>query len=239
MRLFIRKQIRHWVPFEVRKQICFWKIKVRDYRKGVEFACAERDDSSIFSPILIHKLPITTSKTYKQKVHNFKLAIEQLEKIVIHPDQVFSFLRVVGEASPQKGYQKSRSLSNDSLVYTYGGGLCQMSALIYQASLRLGLNVVERHNHSVDIYTDETRYMPLGSDAAITYPFKDLRVKNNSRYSLRFRFEIVNSTISLIVESTGPVSEQKISHQVVQREPHKVVHTKNHHDLVVISVYKS
>lgn len=239
MMAYIRRKLRHWVPFEARKKIYYWRTKLDDYIDDVVFARESQEEGDVFFPVLEHKLPITASKTYEQKVHNFLLAIERLEKVIIHPEQVFSFLYIVGEAGPSKGYQKSRSLSNGKLVYSYGGGLCQLSALIYQASLILGLNVVERHNHSVDIYTDETRYMPLGSDAAIVYPFKDLRVRNNSPYSLRFRFEIADDTVSIIIESTGTVLEQKIVYQIMQMEPKKVVHTKNHRDEVVaISVYE-
>ena len=53
-----------------------------------------------------------------------------------------------------------------------------MSGLIYYVSLMAGLEVLERHPHSRDIYDDQTRYAPLGADATVAYGFKDLRVLN-------------------------------------------------------------
>jgi len=63
------------------------------------------------------------------------------------------------------------------LALDYGGGLCQLSGIIYHAVLEAGLEILERHPHSLDIYTATTRYTPLGSDAAVVYGHKDLRFK--------------------------------------------------------------
>ena len=44
--------------------------------------------------------------------------------------------------------------------------------------------------------------------------------------------------ISITVEGTGPMSLHDITHQVIQTEPKKVVHTKNsHNEIVAISIY--
>ena len=234
----MRALIRRVVPLYVRKKMCIWKMKARDYARGVEFASLDRQESSFF-PIVVHKQTIMPSKNYDQKIHNFMLAVTEIQKFVLKPNQVFSFHRVVGEACQQRGYQKSRSLRNGVLTPTYGGGLCQISGLIYQVSLQLGLDILERHNHSVDIYTEETRYTPLGSDATIVYPFKDVRIRNNSSFSLRFRFCISDNNISLTVESTGFLPVHNIVFQVVETEPQKRVYTRNHHqEIVAISVYE-
>ena len=104
---------------------------------------------------------------------------------------------------------------------------------------KLGMEIVERQNHSIDIHTDEHRDSPLGADAAIAYPFKDLRIRNNHDYSFCFRFQLLEDTISFTVEGTGFVPKQEIVYQVFERGAQKVVHTKNHHnELVAISVYR-
>ena len=101
------------------------------------------------------------------------------------------------------------------------------------------MEIVERYNHSIDIHTDEDSDSPLGADAAIAYPFKDLRIRNNDVHSFRFQFQLLENTISLTVEGTGFVPKQEIVYQVFERGAQKVVHTKNHHnELVAISVYR-
>ena len=234
----MRLLVRRWVPLYARKKVYVWKKSVQDYLSGVRFASRSGSQDS-FSSILVLDQKIAPSKTYDRKVHNLKLAADQIQRVVLKPKQVFSFHRVVGEASAERGYKKSRSLHNGALIQTYGGGLCQLSGLLYQASLQLGLDVVERHNHSIDIYTEENRYAPLGSDATIAYPFKDMRIQNNSPYSLRFRVRIADSKVSLVVESTGMIVAQEIVYQAVQVKPQKVVHTKNIRDKVIaISRYE-
>ena len=237
MKQLIRTQIRYWIPFETRKKIYIWKTKIEDHRRGVDFASVCVGALS-FSPILTIRQSLGSGMS-NQTVHNLKLAIGPIHDIVLKPNQVFSFLGVVGEASPQRGFQKSRSVHHGRLVDTYGGGICLLASLIYQAALQLGMEIVERQNHSIDIHTDEHRDSPFGADAAIAYPFKDLRIRNNHDHSFRFQFQLLENTISLTVGATGFVLKQEIVYQVFERGAQKVVHTKNHHnELVAISVYR-
>ena len=101
------------------------------------------------------------------------------------------------------------------------------------------MEIIERQNHSIDIHSDEHCDSPLGADAAIAYPFKDLRIRNNHDHSFRFQFQIWENTISLTVGGTGFVPKQEIAYQVLERGVQKVVYTKNrHNELVAISVYR-
>jgi hypothetical protein len=51
---------------------------------------------------------------------------------------------------------------------------------VYHIGIIAGLDIIERYNHSVDIYTDDTRFAPLGTDATVVYGYKDLRIRNNT-----------------------------------------------------------
>ena len=82
------------------------------------------------------------------------------------------------------------NIIKNKLDFDYGGGLCQLSGLLYHLAITAGLNVVERHPHSVDLYTEETRYTPLGADATTAYGYKDLRLLNNLKIPLCFRIKI-------------------------------------------------
>jgi vancomycin resistance protein VanW len=53
-----------------------------------------------------------------------------------------------------------------------------LSGLLYHLALVGGLEIVERHAHSVDIYREHERYTPLGADATVVWGFKDLRLRN-------------------------------------------------------------
>jgi hypothetical protein len=52
------------------------------------------------------------------------------------------------------------------------------------------LKIVERHQHSVDIYTEENRYTPLGTDATVVFGYKDLRIRNPYHFPIQFWFSV-------------------------------------------------
>ena len=96
------------------------------------------------------------------------------------------------------------------MVEENGGGMCQVSGIIYQISLIAGLEILERHNHSVDIYTNETRFATLGCDATIVYGYKDLRIKNNLRFPVRFKIEIKENFIHVNLLSESAIEEKEL-----------------------------
>tara|TARA_B110000902_G_C14164891_1_gene534576 strand:- start:153 stop:539 length:387 start_codon:yes stop_codon:yes gene_type:complete len=107
----------------------------------------------------------------------------------------------VGCPSKGNGFVESRSIVDGVLTATYGGGLCQLSGLIYYAAILANLEVIERYNHSKDIYTDETRFTPLGSDATVVYGFKDLKIKNNLKKPIRFSFLVDKNSLTIRINS--------------------------------------
>jgi len=145
------------------------------------------------------------------KVHNLKLAIKSIESVPIFPNEIFSFWNIVGKPSKRNGFRESRSILGDKIEKTVGGGLCQLSGLIYYLSLISNLEIIERHNHSIDIYNDETRFTPLGSDAAVAYGYKDLKVKNNSKNPIHFSFQITEEKLIIELHHCGNLSIQKIA----------------------------
>jgi vancomycin resistance protein VanW len=71
-----------------------------------------------------------------------------------------------------------RNIVDGRLVRQTGGGLCQLSSLLHHLALLGGLEVEERHAHSLDIYREDERFTPLGADATVVWGFKDLRLRN-------------------------------------------------------------
>ena len=64
-------------------------------------------------------------------------------------------------------------------------------------SLHANLEILERHNHSADIYTEETRFTPLGSDATVAYGYKDLKIRNTLDGPIRFNFSLNENSIAI------------------------------------------
>ncbi len=94
-----------------------------------------------------------------------------------------------------------------SVTSDYGGGLCQISCLLYYLSLKVGLTILERHSHSFDIYTEDQRFTPLGSDAAVAYGLKDLRIRNTFSFPIQFHFDIHSNTITVSLCAPSSVED--------------------------------
>lgn len=115
----------------------------------------------------------------ENKIHNLALAAQSINDVMINPQQIFSLWTLIGAPTQQRGYLPGRSLVKQQLQAEYDGGLCQLSGLLYHLALTAGLAILERHPHSVDLYTEETRFAPLGSDATVVYGYKDFRFLNS------------------------------------------------------------
>lgn len=140
--------------------------------------------------------PITLTATSEAKKKNLSIAISMLNNIRLDPGCIFSFWKLVGEPSEKKGYLKSRSIKGDQIQEETGGGLCQLSGLIYFLALHGGLTILERHPHSLDIYTEEERFTPLGSDATVVFGYKDLRVMNPYDFPVSLQFSITETMLT-------------------------------------------
>ncbi len=156
----------------------------------VPFLKKRIDEGCLFIEQIAIEQPINPSRWAAPKIHNINLAVSRFQNLAVYPDEIFSFWRLAGRPSQKNGYQKGINIIKDKLDFDVGGGLCQLSGLLYHLVLKAGLEVVERHPHSVDLYTDETRYTPLGSDATVVYGYKDLRIRNNLPHPVCFRIGV-------------------------------------------------
>lgn len=119
------------------------------------------------------------------RVYNISVAAGALDGLVVRPGEVVSFNKVVGPRSSEAGYKTAPMIINNEFVDALGGGVCQVSTTLYNAVLRAGLAVVERHNHSLPV-----GYVPAGLDATVTYGGADFKFRNNTDKYLYLRTAI-------------------------------------------------
>ena len=172
----------------------FW-IDASDLIKGTRFKFPKnspsgRSEGESWQERITITQRINISDWAENKKYNLLLAISKFRNLPIYPGKIFSFWHSVGNPSKKAGYRMGINIIKNKLDFDYGGGLCQLSGLLYHLSLAAGLTIVERHPHSVDLYTEETRYTPLGADATTAYGYKDLRLLNNLEIPICFRTKI-------------------------------------------------
>jgi vancomycin resistance protein VanW len=180
------------IPGAARFRLRVAWIRARDVLTGDRFRFARSSPDKIaqakaFPERITIKQRINVSQWAENKKHNLRLAIATFQGLPMAPGEVFSFWHYVGNPSEKAGYKVGINIIANKLDFDVGGGLCQLSGLLYHLALAAGLDVVERHPHSVDLYTDETRYTPLGADSTTAFGYKDLRLRNNLGTPVCFR----------------------------------------------------
>ena len=219
----------------------FFRINQRRYIDQVSgnnklFAKKNSTAHGLYPAITIEQ-PIKNSVSSVGKIHNLSVAITKLNNIIIQPGEIFSFWKLVGNPSQQNGYQKSRSIINGELEAAIGGGLCQLSGLIYFLALQAGLVITERHAHSIDIYTEEERFTPLGSDATVTYGYKDLRFINPYHFPLLIAFQLSADTLTGTILAEEKITPREIIFEYRKTSTHTEVDTigENSRNSLIIS----
>lgn len=134
---------------------------------------------------LIRKLGGSDIKLQFNKVANLKLAAAKINGIIIRPGETFSFWKTVGPTSKKKGYKEGLCLSDGEVSTGIGGGLCQLSNLIFWMVLHTPLKVTERHRHSFDPFPDSGRIIPFGTGASVFYNYIDLELFNPTIYTFQ------------------------------------------------------
>ncbi|ANE45602.1 vancomycin resistance protein [Paenibacillus swuensis] len=129
------------------------------------------------------------------KVINLKLALQQLNGVNIQPGETFSYWKMIGRPSRAKGYVDGMVLFYGSFKPGVGGGLCQLSNMIYWMTLHTPLTVTERHRHSYDVFPDAGRTQPFGSGATCAYNYLDLQIRNDTGMPYRLNLSIVNDEL--------------------------------------------
>lgn len=200
-----------------------WRLRLRtaqrswrDWRSGLRRQLAVDYVNPAYAALFQSQLRIsqplgsTTGLALEYKRQNLHTATRRLNNALILPGQVFSFWRCVGEPNAKAGYVHGRTIAGGALITSVGGGLCQLSGMLYLLALQAGLEIIERHPHSKDIYTDATRFAPLGSDAAVVFGYKDLRILNNSPAAIFLRFDIHETGIELSLWSPQALHASRV-----------------------------
>ena len=116
----------------------------------------------------------------RNKVINLRLAAAKMDGLILHPGETFSYWKLIGKPSKRKGYREGMVLFLGKIGGDIGGGLCQLSNLIFWMTLHTPMTVVERYRHSHDVFPDTSRTQPFGSGATCAYPHRDLMIRNDT-----------------------------------------------------------
>ncbi|TXL67522.1 hypothetical protein FHP05_00460 [Cerasibacillus terrae] len=141
------------------------------------------------------------NETNKERSHNIRLAAEAIDNHVLFPGETFSFNKVVGERTKEKGYKRAPVIVKGELAEDIGGGICQVSSTLFNAVNLQGIQIMERYSHS-----REVPYVPPGKDATVSWWGPDFVFKNKYKQPLLIRASAKNGTMIIRIFSSDHIS---------------------------------
>jgi vancomycin resistance protein YoaR len=174
-----------------------------------DFATAEAKALGIRRQISTYTTDMGLSSS--NRIWNVQLMARYIDGTIIKPGQVFSFNKVVGPRTPERGFLEGQMILGSLLVPAIGGGVCQTATTLFNNAFELGLPVVERHNHSWYI-----SHYPIGRDATVSWGGPDLKFRNDLDHAILIKTSYTDSTLTFsfygtpqgrkVTSSTGPES---------------------------------
>lgn len=102
-----------------------------------------------------------------------------VNRILVAPNDTFSFVKSLGEVTLEAGYAKAYIIRQGKTELDVGGGICQVSTTLFRAMLNAGLDITERKNHAYRVSYYEEDSKP-GFDATVFIPSPDLKFINDT-----------------------------------------------------------
>lgn len=209
LRMFLGKK------YYVYKRYLQWYLGAKKYALDIDKEYRAYVAFTHKTPLL-RKLKDVEMYLQYNKITNLKIAVERLSGIVLKPGETFSYWKVIGKPSYKKGYLDGLVLCPDgSFKPGVGGGLCQLSNLIYWMTLHTPLLVTERYRHSHDIFPDVNRTQPFGSGATCVYNYMDLQIYNGTDSEFQLVLNVTKDELQGEWKSNKP---QRYSYEIYEKE---------------------
>lgn len=133
------------------------------------------------------------------KIENLRVAGKKLDSIEVKAGEIFSFWKHIGNPNFGKGYVVGREIREGCIVPTIAGGLCQLSNALYDAALKAGFEILERHKHT---WVIKGSLAEKDRDATVKWNYIDLRFRSKNA----FKIEVKLTATHLVVQLRGIVN---------------------------------
>ena len=198
------------------------KRHIQNFKQGKKFSKIRQEKIlpnlvSSYSTQLIKRGPGIDITLQKGKATNIQIASKNLNNIIIHPGEEFSFWSLVGNTTKKKGYQEGRVIINGKVEPDIGGGLCNLANLLHLLIVHSPMKITEFHSHSDALDPDKGTRKPFANGTSVQYNHQDYRFKNNTDQLIQLRTWVENDILfgELRSESQFP-----FTYQIVEENHH-------------------
>ena len=158
--------------------------------------------------------------SHTNRIKNIAHAVERLNGTLIAPDEEFSAVKYAGPFTAENGYLPEEVIKGDKIEKEIGGGMCQIGTTLFRMAMNSGMDITERHNHSlvVSYYADPVNKNP-GTDAALYEPILDFKFKNDTGgyLLLQTKIDYKKQKLEFLLWGKSDGRQGFYSHPVVSR----------------------
>lgn len=182
-------------------QLFPWLIPLRTWQRKVCFYLGMRFDRNHYAATVAREqLPVEVFSSscpmynrdtgfdmiyQENKVHNLEAGSGHSGPSADPSGETFSFCLTTRHADRREPYREGLTVINGRLTTAPGGGMCQLSNLLFWVFLHSPLTVVERHGHGSKDFPEPPSDAPMGVDATLAEGWKDLKVRNDTAYTFQ------------------------------------------------------
>lgn len=136
------------------------------------------------------------------RIGNIQKGADLLHGLLIAPGEEFSLVEALAPIDLSHGWLSELVIKGNKLEKEAGGGLCQIGSTIFRATMMAGLNITERHSHSlaVSYYNYNGK---AGVDATIYEPNPDYRFVNDTENWVLIQSRIEGADIYFDIYGTS------------------------------------
>jgi vancomycin resistance protein YoaR len=159
--------------------------------------------ASIKTKKISHYITYFNSRN-KERTHNIHLASEAINNHVVFPGETFSFNKVVGKRTVDKGYLPAPVIVRGELTEGVGGGICQVSSTLFNAVDLAGVKILERYSHSRRV-----PYVPPNRDATVSWYGPDFTFSNRYNQPLLIQSKVIGGQLVIVIYSSETLEIKK------------------------------
>ncbi len=196
------------------KLICCYDCEIVSLPIVVDKATTvgQLQQSTVVRATFTTEFPNSTS----ERVCNVKLATQSINGTTVGVGEIFSFNRVVGKRTADRGYKNAKVILDGAYVDGVGGGVCQVSTTLYNALLLAGINANACQHSLISHYVLE------GFDAMVSDTGADLTFVNDTNSPIYIQGFVQNKSVTFTIYGL-PNEYQIVRESVKQVTPFDTV----------------
>ncbi len=136
--------------------------------------------------------------SHANRNENMRLATAAINGVILQPGEIFSYSYTLGPRTAERGYKIATVFQGNKKVPGLGGGICQISSTLYMATKQAGLQIVERHPHTLPV-----SYCSREDEATVAWGLIDYRFKNSLDVPICIEASMGGGVCTVTLRKTG------------------------------------